>query len=127
MRIQRDLYIEDLHYILEFQHYYFSFRLVYIPQKRSIKAKDRRKLLYDDDSLYEDLNISAPALIVFRKVMQEIDEIVRQYHIQYWEFSASSYRKASIYEKLLNRYIKQHNYRLQYTRDGMNFYVYPVI
>ena len=126
MFIQRDLYIEDLHYILEFNHYYFSFHLNHIPKRLSLKSKDRKQLLFHD-AFYEDLNIPAPALLVFRDVMKHIDEIVKRYHIQYWEFSASSFRKASIYEKLLNRYIKQQNYVVSYVRDGLHFYVYPVL
>lgn len=124
--IQRHIYIEDLHYILEFNHYYFNFYLNHIPKKRILKPKERKHVLFHG-ALYEDLNISAPALLVFRDVMEHIDEIVKRYHIQYWEFSASSFRKASIYEKLLNRYIKQQNYVVNYVRDGLLFYVYPVL
>lgn len=130
MIIRRDFYIDDLHYILEFQHYSFRFYLDYIPQKyRNQMSRQQRQDLafWGDEPVFDDLNIQVPALLVFRTVMQLIEEIVRKYKVAYWEFSASSLKKAEIYEKLLLRYIVQQKQCCNYVRDGNHFYIYPQI
>lgn len=78
---------------------------------------------WGDDPVYEDLNIRIPALAVMRKVMLLMSRMIDRHHIQYWEFAASSFKKAQIYEKLLQRYMldKPH---YSYIREGLHFYVY---
>lgn len=128
MIIRRDFYIDDLHYILEFQHYSFRFYLDYIPPKyryHMTRQQWQSFSFWGDEPVFDDLNIHVPALLVFRTVMQLIEEIVQKYRITYWEFSASSLKKAQIYEKLLQSYIFQQNQQCNYIREGSHFYVYP--
>ena len=128
MIIKRELLINQLHYVLKFEHYSFSFYLVRLPSfKRSFGGRVRKdaSVLFADEPHYDDLNIQAPAFEIFSWVMQQIEGIVYQYGIQYWEFSATSAKKARIYEKMLKRYIGQQHIHVNYVRDGLNFYVYP--
>ena len=126
MIIKRDLYIDQLHYILKFEHYSFSFYLVSLPSfKRTFggPVKKDASALFADEPHYDDVNIQAPAFEIFNWVMKQIQDIVYQYRIQYWEFSATSVKKARIYEKMLQRYIAKQHIRMDYIRDGLNFYV----
>lgn len=127
MIIQRDIWVDDLHYILKFHHYCFSFSLVHPPKHRlsSFKKSKSELLFFYDDPHYEDLNIRAPALQIFNLIVRHMDEIIRQYKIQYWVFSATSIKKARIYAKLLDRYIGQKKIIWSYLQDGLDFYVYP--
>lgn len=129
MIIQRDIWVDDLHYILKFQHYYFSFSLVHPPKHRfsSFKTSKSECLFFYDDPHYEDLNIRAPAFKIFNLIIYQIHEIIRQYKIQYWVFSATSIKKARIYAKLLTRYITQYKVGWSYLQEGLDFYVYPHI
>lgn len=127
MNIQRDIWIDGLHYILKFQHFCFSFYLI-APQPNRIyggKAKRVADRLFADEPRYDDVNIRAPAFKVLSWVMAQIQHIVYQYRIRYWEFSATSAKKARIYAKLLDRYIAQGKLQCSYLSEGLNFYVYP--
>lgn len=128
MIIQRELWINQLHYILKFEHYSFSFYLVHLPKfKRSFggPVKKDASALFADEPHYDDLNIQAPVFAIFNWVIKQIQDMVYQYGIQYWEFSATSVKKARIYEQMLQRYLAQQHIQMNYIRDGLNFYVYP--
>lgn len=126
MIIKEDLYIEDLHYILRFNHYDFSFYLDRPPRTRlNINFKKHPEMaLFRDDPIYEDVNLKLPALKIFNLVSQRIEQLIYKYKIQYWTFSATSMKKADVYEKLLERWMARTSMPFRYDRLGQNFYVY---
>jgi len=126
MLIKEDLYIEDLHYILKFNHYDFSFYLHNPPRTRlNINFKKHPEmLLFRDDPIYEDINLKLPALKIFNLVSQRIEKLIYRYKIQYWTFSSTSMKKADVYEKLLQRWMARTSMSFRYDRLGQNFYVY---
>lgn len=44
--------------------------------------------------------------------------------INYWSFSATSTKKANVYEKLLKRWMSRNTMAFKYDRVGNDFYVY---
>ena len=44
--------------------------------------------------------------------------------IHYWSFSATSTKKANVYEKLLKRWMSRNTMVFKYDRVGNDFYVY---
>lgn len=126
MIIKEDLYIDDLHYILRFNHYDFSFYLDRPPRTRlNINFKKHPEMaLFRDDPIYEDVNLKLPALKIFNLVSRRIEQLIYKYKIQYWTFSATSMKKADVYEKLLARWMARTSMPFRYDRLGQNFYVY---
>lgn len=126
MIIKEDLYIEDLHYILRFNHYDFSFYLDRPPRTRlNINFKKHPEMaLFRDDPIYEDVNLKLPALKIFNLVSRRIEQLIYKYKIQYWTFSATSIKKADVYEKLLERWMARTSMPFRYDRLEQNFYVY---
>lgn len=126
MIIKEDLYIDDLHYILRFNHYDFSFYLDRPPRTRlNINFKKHPEMaLFRDDPIYEDVNLKLPALKIFNLVSRRIEQLIYKYKIQYWTFSATSMKKADVYEKLLERWMARTSMPFRYDRLGQNFYVY---
>ena len=126
MIIKEDLYIDDLHYILRFNHYDFSFYLDRPPRTRlNINFKKHPEMaLFRDDPIYEDVNLKLPALKIFNIVSRRIEQLIYKYKIQYWTFSATSMKKADVYEKLLERWMARTSMPFRYDRLGQNFYVY---
>ncbi|MEG0603719.1 MAG: hypothetical protein RR487_04335 [Acinetobacter sp.] len=126
MIIKEDLYIDDLHYILRFNHYDFSFYLDRPPRTRlNINFKKHPEMaLFRDDPIYEDVNLKLPALKIFNLVSRRIEQLIYKYKIQYWTFSATSMKKADVYEKLLERWMARTSIPFRYDRLGQNFYVY---
>jgi len=126
MIINEDLYIEDLHYILRFNHHDFSFYLDRPPRTRlNINFKKHPEMaLFRDDPIYEDVNLKLPALKIFNIVSRRIEQLIYKYKIQYWTFSATSMKKADVYEKLLERWMARTSMPFRYDRLGQNFYVY---
>ncbi|WP_252152407.1 hypothetical protein [Acinetobacter terrae] len=80
--------------------------------------------LFRDDPIYEDVNLKLPALKIFNLVSRRIEQLIYKYKIQYWTFSATSMKKADVYEKLLERWMARTSMPFQYDRLGQNFYVY---
>ena len=126
MIIKEDLYIEDLHYILRLNHHDFSFYLDRPPRTRlNINFKKHPEMaLFRDDPIYEDVNLKLPALKIFNIVIRRIEQLIYKYKIQYWTFSATSMKKADVYEKLLERWMARTSMPFRYDRLGQNFYVY---
>lgn len=126
MILKEDLMIDCLHYILKFDHYSFSFSLNAPPRaKVQINYRKHPELaLFRDDPIYEDLNLKLPALKVFYAISQRMEELIYKYQIHYWTFSATSTKKANVYEKLLQRWIKRNSMAFRYDRVGNDFYVY---
>lgn len=126
MIIKEDLYIDNLHYILQFNHYNFSFYLDRPPRTRlNINFKKHPEMaLFQDDPIYEDLNLKLPALKIFNIVSKRIEQIIYKYKIQYWTFNATSMKKADVYEKLLQRWMTHTSTPFRYDRLGKEFYVY---
>lgn len=126
MIIKEDLYIDNLHYILKFNHYNFSFYLNRPPRARlNINyRKNPEMALFRDEPIYEDLNLKLPALKILNTVSQRIEQIIFKYNIQYWTFSATSAKKADVYERLLQRWQARSSMKFRYDRLGSNFYIY---
>ncbi|WP_326519330.1 hypothetical protein [Acinetobacter sp. CAAS 2-6] len=126
MIIKEDLYIDGLHYILQFNHYNFSFYLDR-PARTRLNINFRKHpemALFRDDPIYEDLNLKLPAFRIFNRVSKRIEQIIYKYKIQYWTFSATSMKKADVYEKLLQRWMTHTSMPFRYDRLGKDFYVY---
>ncbi|WP_111859000.1 hypothetical protein [Acinetobacter sp. CFCC 10889] len=126
MIIKEDLYIDDLHYILQFNHYKFTFYLIQ-PTRAKLNINYRKNpelALFRDDPIYEDLDLKLPALKILRQVSQRIEQIIYTYKIQYWTFHATSHKKADVYEKFLVRWIAKGGLSLRYDRLGDEFFVY---
>ncbi len=126
MHIKQCLTIGDLCYVIQFRHAEFSFYLQ-APQRRvrQINYKKNPHLaLFRDDDVYEDLNLNLPAWQILMAISQQIQRMIVQYRIQYWYFSATSVRKALLYQHLLQRHLRCHPKQLRYDRDGLSFYVY---
>lgn len=126
MLIKEDLYIDGLHYILKFEHSTFAFYLDRPPRRRmQINYKKNPELaLFRDDPIYEDINLKLPALKIFSVISQRIEALIYKYDIRYWSFSATSVKKANIYEKLLQRWIERHSLNFRYDRIANDFYIY---
>lgn len=126
MIIEEKLMIDGLEYRLVFKHYYFQFYLNNPPKKRvQINYKKNPHLaLFRDEPLYEDLNLNLPALQIFNAIRQRLEQLIYEYQISYWTFSATSVKKANIYEKLLQRWLKRHAFKFRYERHHLDFYIY---
>ena len=79
---------------------------------------------FRDDPIYEDVNLKLPALKIFNLVSRRIGQLIYKYKIQYWTFSATSMKKADVYEKLLERWMARTSIPFRYDRLGQNFYIY---
>lgn len=126
MVIKEDVYIDDLHYILQFNHYSFSFYLNR-PARAKLNINYRKNpelVLFRDDPIYEDLDLKLPALKILRHISQRIEKIIYKYKIQYWTFHATSTKKAHVYERLLERWIAERALPFRYDRLGNEFFVY---
>ena len=90
--IEEHIYIDDLHYILEFDKPFFSFYLVNIPTRRQYidYKKHPELILFRDDPIYEDIAINLPALKILRVMSKHIERLIYRYNINYWTFSATS-------------------------------------
>lgn len=126
MILKENLWIDGLHYILKFDHYSFSFSLNRPPRARvQINYRKHPELaLFRDDPIYEDLNLKLPALKVFTAISQRVEELIYMHDICYWSFSATSVKKANVYEKLLKRWMNRNTMAFKYGRVGNHFYVY---
>lgn len=126
MFIQEDLYIDGLHYILQFNRYNFSFYLNRPPRaKLNINYRKNPKLvLFRDDPIYEDVDLKLPALKILRYVLQRIEQMIYKYKITYWTFHATSHKKADVYERLLIRWIQGGALSFRYDRMSNEFFVY---
>lgn len=126
MLVKEDLYIDGLHYILKFDHFNFSFYLDRPARTRiHINYKKNPELaLFRDDPIYEDLNLKLPALKVFNEISRRIEALIYKHGIHYWSFSATSTKKANVYEKLLKRWMNRNTLVFKYDRVGNDFYVY---
>lgn len=126
MIIKENLYIDQLHYILQFHHYRFSFYLHRPPRARlNINYRKHPEIaLFRDDPIYEDLNLKLPALKILTAVSQQIEKLVQHHQIHYWSFQATSIKKADVYEKLLQRWMKRTTTPFCYDRLGTEFYIY---
>ena len=80
--------------------------------------------LFRDEPIYEDLNLKLPALKVFNAISQRVEELIYKHGIHYWSFSATSTKKANVYEKLLKRWMSRNTMAFKYDRVGNDFYVY---
>ena len=125
MIFKEDLMIDGLHYILKFYHYSFSFSLNRPPRARvQINYRKHPELaLVRDEPIYEDLNLKLPALKVFNAISQRVEELIYKHGIHYWSFSATSTKKANVYEKLLKRWMSRNTMAFKYDRVGNDFYV----
>lgn len=126
MIIKEDLVIDGLHYVLKFDHYRFSFFLNRPPRARvQINYRKHPELaLFRDDPIYEDLNLQLPALKIFNSISMRIEVLIAKHDIRYWTFSATSTKKANVYEKLLNRWISKNRLSFRYDRIANDFYIY---
>ena len=126
MYIKETLNIDGLHYILKFEHFKFSFYLDRPPRARLMinYRKHPELALFRDDPIYEDINQNLPAIKILNVIQRRIDAIIHQHHLNYWTFSATSSKKANVYEKLLQRWIKRQNFNCRYDRVDDDFYVY---
>ena len=117
MILKEDLMIDGLHYILKFDHYSFSFSLNRPPRARvQINYRKHPELaLFRDEPIYEDLNLKLPALKVFNAISQRVEELIYKHGIHYWSFSATSTKKANVYEKLLKRWMTRNTMALNRT------------
>ena len=73
---------------------------------------------------YEDINLNLPAMKVFNAISQRVEELIYKHGIHYWSFSATSTKKANVYEKLLKRWMTRNTMAFKYDRVGNDFYVY---
>ena len=58
---------------------------------------------------------------------QDYEQKIKSFHkhgIHYWSFSATSTKKANVYEKLLKRWMTRNTMAFKYDRVGNDFYVY---
>ena len=126
MLIKEDLYIDGLRYVLKYEHSDFAFYLNRPPQARiKINYKKHPELaLFRDDPIYEDLKVKLPALKVFHVMSQRIESLIYKHKIQYWSFSATSVKKANVYEKLLMHWIDRNTLDFKYDRYANDFHVY---
>ncbi len=126
MLIQEDFYIDDLHYVLKLNHHNLSFHLLNPPRTRlNINYRKHPELaLFRDDPIYEDLNVRLPALKIFREVCRRIEKLLYKHNIHYWTFSATSFKKANVYEKLLTQWMLHSERPFRFDRNGLDFYVY---
>lgn len=126
MILKEDLMIDGLHYILKFDHYSFSFSLNRPPRARvQINYRKHPELaLFRDDPIYEDINLNLPAMKVLNAISQRVEELIYKHGIHYWSFSATSTKKANVYEKLLKRWMTGNTMAFKYDRVGNDFYVY---
>jgi hypothetical protein len=46
-------------------------------------------------------------LKVFNAISQRVEELIYKHGIHYWSFSATSTKKANVYEKLLKRWMSR--------------------
>lgn len=124
--IEEHIYINDLHYILEFDKPFFSFYLVNIPTRRQYidYKKHPELILFRDDPIYEDIAINLPALKILRVMSKHIERLIYRYNINYWTFSATSMKKANVYEKLLQRWLSTTTLKFDYQRIDLAFYIY---
>ena len=126
MLIQEDFYIDDLHYVLKLNHHNLSFHLLNPPRaKLNINYRKHPALaLFRDDPIYEDLNVRLPALRILREVRRRIEKLLYKHNIHYWTFSATSFKKANVYEKLLKQWMADSQMLFRFDRNGLDFYVY---
>ncbi len=128
MQLREDLYIGHLHYVLKFNHYQFSFYLIHPPKAltRQHYKNNPALALFRDDPIYEDVQLQLPARKILQAIAIRIEQLVRRYRIQYWSFTATSIKKANVYDKLLQRWLKQTRTPFRYERFGLDFCIYPI-
>ena len=100
------------------------------------KSKDYLNTLNIDTHYFEERFIPIETLIKANLAFKTKLENFKQFidclsadrcfalWIHYWSFSATSTKKANVYEKLLKRWMSRNTMVFKYDRVGNDFYVY---